>query len=80
MTRNEVLALAAVAGAVAGWWSAKGEKSQAVRAADVLIVGPLLVVSSYIDLEPSVRLALAFIGGATVGYNARNFIQTEASK
>lgn len=76
-----MLALSAALGALAGWLAATGEgKTQAVRALDVLILGPgLVAAAAAIRLPLTARLALAFAGGATVSYNARNFLGQRGS-
>ena len=72
---GQQLALVAIAGVIIGWISANGEeKSQAVRLLDVLVLGPGLLFASFAPAPPAgIRAAMAFVGGATVGYNARNF-------
>lgn len=66
-------------GLVIGWLAAgataEPEKSQAVRVLDVLVIGPGLFAAALADrLEPEHRLVIAFVAGATVGYNARNLL------
>ena len=60
---------AALLGALVGWLAAdgRGEKAQDVRVADVLLIGPLLVIGAP---PPFIR----FIGGATVAYNGRTYL------
>lgn len=68
--------LAALAGAIVGWFAADGiNKTPGVRILDVLILGPYLVVVA-LDAKPSqvLRLGLAFAGGATVTYNLKNYL------
>lgn len=76
-----MLALSAALGVVAGWVAATGKtKAQAVRALDVLVLGPgLVAAAATIRLPPFARYAVAFAGGATVSYNARNFLAERGS-
>lgn len=61
-------------GLAVGWVTAHGTKSQVVRALDVLVVGPLLIFGT---MRPATR---RFLGGATVGYNLRNYLLTRAQE
>jgi hypothetical protein len=72
--RNEYLA--ATVGAIVGWLAADAiNKTPGVRAFDVAILGPFMVIAS---LETSLtgfqRCALAFAGGATMTYNLKNYL------
>lgn len=57
----------AVLGALLGWWAATGEKTQAVRLLDVLVIGPALLFAAPRPLRD-------LIGAATISYNLRNFL------
>lgn len=78
LSLNHMVNLAATGGVVLGWWAARGQKSQAVRAVDVVALGPFLVWAAGRPgrLERGARALLALAGGATVGYNARNWWRT----
>jgi hypothetical protein len=65
---------AIIAGALVGWIGATGVKAQNVRLLDVFLVGPLAILATVADLPRSAKLALAFIGAATVTYNGRNWM------
>lgn len=70
----EVLAVL-LAGAAAGWVTATGEKSQAIRRLDILALGPLMIYVGMRDgLPTEARRALVFAGAATITYNGRNFL------
>lgn len=57
----------ALVGAAIGWWTATGEKSQAMRLLDVVMVGPALLFTAPRPIRD-------LIGGATITYNLRNYI------
>ena len=53
-------------------------KSQAVRVADVLLIGPLMIWAAGQRSSPlsgELRAALAFIGLLTITYNAANYLK-----
>lgn len=58
-----------------------GDKSQAVRALDVFVLGPFLIFVSlkYRSLPFIVRASLNIIGYVTMVYNARNFVAHDRS-
>ncbi len=73
---NTNVMLAVIAGAITGWTTSTGVKSQAVRLIDVWALGPLMVYAATIrNPEDFVRQALAFTGASTVTYNARNYMR-----
>lgn len=64
-----------LAGAAAGWVTAGGDKSQAIRLVDVLALGPLMIYVGMRDGLPyEARRALVFAGAATITYNGRNYL------
>jgi hypothetical protein len=76
---------AVLVGALAGWFLAGGTKTQAVRLGDVVLLGPLMIYaassgadcyypSEELGRRRAVSWALAAAGGATITYNARNFL------
>lgn len=50
-------------------------KSQAIRVADVLFIGPLMIWGGLRLREPHpiAGVVLGLLGVATIGYNARNY-------
>jgi hypothetical protein len=66
-----------------GWFSSKGEdKHQIVRLIDVFIYGPLLIyiAVNYKTLKAEwVPYFLILLGGATIGYNLRNYLHIKGS-
>lgn len=65
-----------LAGAAAGWVTARGEKSQRVRLTDIVALGPLMVYVGTRRVVPmEARRALVFAGAATITYNGRNYLQ-----
>jgi hypothetical protein len=72
--------MAALLGFGLGWLGAgAGDKSQLVRMLDVTVVGPGLVLvaaAARAPLHTGTRALLAGLGGATMGYNLRNFLVT----
>lgn len=77
MNRLGAAVLGVIVGAVTAGVTRETEKSQAVRLLDVFVLGPgLLGLALRPNLTVPERLALAFIGGATVGYNAVNLLDT----
>lgn len=72
---NPIL-LAVLAGAVTGWTTSTGVKSQVVRLIDVYALGPLMIYAAMSpDAPPIARAALAFTGASTITYNARNYMR-----
>jgi len=72
---NPIL-LAALAGAVTGWTTSTGVKSQVVRLIDVYALGPLMIYAAASrDPTTLARQALAFTGASTITYNARNYMR-----
>lgn len=54
----------------------KKQTTQAIRLADVFIVGPVMLVASRNKaLSPLMRGSLGVIGAATILYNGYNFLQ-----
>jgi hypothetical protein len=49
------------------------EKSQAIRALDVLLIGPFMLVAAQ-RLPGQYRAAMTFLGLMTIAYNAANFL------
>lgn len=49
------------------------EKSQGVRALDVLVVGPFMLLAAR-KLPGQYKAAMAFLGLMTIAYNAPNFL------
>lgn len=67
---------AVLVGALVGWTTSTGMKSQTVRLIDVYAWGPLMIYGAMSrNLPPIFRQALAFTGASTVTYNARNYIR-----
>ena len=55
-------------------------KGQAVRAADVLAIGPLMIYGGYVVAKkdsPSLGWLLGILGVLTIWYNGRNYVLTE---
>ena len=72
MSREVIAAI--LAGALTGWSTSTGVKSQAVRLIDVWALGPLMIyVATAKDPQTLIRQALAFTGASTITYNARNY-------
>lgn len=77
--RNEtnVLILAIMLGAIMGWLSTSGDKSQWIRILDIAMFGPLLIL---ISLQPevlerlNVQIVVGFLGASTITYNLKNFL------
>lgn len=73
---NTDVFLAVLAGAITGWVTSTGVKSQAVRLVDVYALGPLMIYAATSrDPTAFARQALAFMGASTVTYNARNYLR-----
>lgn len=72
---NPIL-LSVIAGAITGWVTSTGVKSQAVRMVDVYALGPLMIYAAA-SRNPRLvaRQALAFTGASTITYNARNYLR-----
>jgi hypothetical protein len=49
-------------------------KAQEVRVLDVTFIGPLLMFAARRVRSPGLSAALAFVGVATILYNAENYI------
>jgi len=70
------IVLSVIAGAVTGWVTSTGVKSQAVRLIDVYALGPLMIYAAISPAAPPMaRAALAFTGASTMTYNARNYLR-----
>lgn len=67
------MGLAIGLGGIVGWMAARSGKSQDVRALDVLVLGPLMILVAAGGLKGAAKFALVFAGAATVTFNARNF-------
>lgn len=53
-------------------------KTQSVRAIDVLVLGPFLIVAALWRRPPAaVRIGVAFAGVATIVFNGVNFLRLE---
>lgn len=52
-------------------------KAQGVRLVDVALLGPFMVWAGAraVELPPWARVTLVLAGGATIAYNARNFLE-----
>lgn len=61
-------------------------KAQAIRVADVIAIGPLMIAAGVILAKgadkprPALGIVLAAIGVATIGYNALNWYQIEKGR
>jgi len=49
------------------------EKSQAVRALDVLVIGPFMLLAAQ-KLPGQYKAAMTFLGLMTIAYNGANFL------
>ncbi len=68
--------VALIFGAVLGWYSTVGVKSQFVRILDIVVWGPLVIWAGYRLKDPKwLKWALVFIGSATIAYNLKNYIK-----
>ena len=77
---NKEVVAVVLAGAAAGWVTATGTKTQAVRMIDVLALGPLMIYVGMRDGLPyEARRALVFAGAATIAYNGRNYLSLRGS-
>jgi hypothetical protein len=52
-------------------------KAQIVRVADVLLLGPIMIIASAMVKDPYVRATLAIGGVGTMAYNAANYATIE---
>lgn len=67
---------AVVAGALVGWSTSTGVKSQYIRLVDVFGWGPLVIAAAiFPDMPKPIRQVLAFTGASTITYNARNYLR-----
>ena len=75
MERDVLTAVAL--GSLAGWIAGRMDgKAQAVRAIDVLALGPFMVfMSTKVEAPKGARFILALAGAATMTYNGRNFLE-----
>lgn len=64
-----------IVGLVLGWLAAtEEEKTQVIRALDVVLLGPFMIyIASQDSVSEITGSVLAFAGAATISYNARNF-------
>jgi TRAP-type C4-dicarboxylate transport system permease small subunit len=59
---------------VIGWFTTTGVKSQWVRLADILLLGPLMIYAGIRADQDWVRVPLMIFGATTITYNLRNYI------
>ncbi len=62
-------------GAVAGWRAAGVPKAQGIRALDVWVLGPVMILAASQCAKGGLRTALLAAGAATITYNGRNYIE-----
>lgn len=60
---------------VVGWLSTSGVKSQWIRMGDVLLFGPILIISATQVPQIWLKVSLIAFGASTMSYNARNWLQ-----
>ena len=53
------------------------DKSQTVRVADVMLIGPFMMVSAPQLKNRTARFAMFLLGVATIIYNGRNYLINE---
>jgi hypothetical protein len=56
-------------------------KSQAVRLADVFVIGPIMIYGATKISEPTwLKWALGLFGASTILYNAQNYVMVDESR